>query len=113
MTLRLAGVLKSDVGAEPRIKITVSLNNHVGPQSESPLCFQQGKIEITQNGTRVCPPRKGSVLMEYSVGIPYWVLKKGNYTVGVEMHATNGSRMTAFEGTVFVNGRLGDGDGGW
>lgn len=37
-------------------------------QVESPLCQQQ-KVEITQNGTRVCPPRKDPVLMEYSVGI--------------------------------------------
>jgi hypothetical protein len=51
--------------------------------------------------------------MEYSVGIPYWVLKKGDYTVRAEMDATNGSRMTAFEGTVFVVGEAGDSHGGW
>ncbi len=49
--------------------------------------------------------------MSYSVVIPYWSLKKGNYTVGVEMYATEGARITSFAGTTWVNGEAGEGDG--
>ena len=51
--------------------------------------------------------------MSYRVLIPYWVLKKGDYTVHAGMYATCGLRLTEFEGTVFVNGEAGDGSGGW
>ena len=112
MTVFLVGNLRSDIGDKPRVKLTASLNSTVGPSVESEICSQP-KIEIRQNGTLVCPPKKGKVQMAYSVTIPYWVLKKSNYTVHVEMYATDDSRMTDFEGTVFVDGEAGDGDDGW
>lgn len=40
-------------------------------------------------------------------------MKKGNYSVRAELYATDGSRMTDFEGTVFVIGEAGDGKDGW
>lgn len=110
MNLSLKGNLTSDVGLKPRIKLTVSLNGTVGPRVESDFCSQP-KIEITQNGKNVCPPKQGPIDMSYSAVIPYWWLKKGNYTVQVEMYATDGERMTRFEGTTWVNGEAGEGEG--
>ena len=110
MSLKFKGILTSDTGPKPSIKLTISLNGTVGPQVETDLCSQP-KIDILQNGTSLCPPKKGSVDMSYSVVIPYWWLKKGDYTVHVEMYASDGARMTAFEGTVWVNGEGGEGDG--
>ncbi len=49
--------------------------------------------------------------MSYSVVIPYWWMKKGNYTVHAQMHTVDGTRLTGFEGTVSINGEAGsDGD---
>jgi len=39
--------------------------------------------------------------------------RRGVYTVRARMYATNGERMTAFKGSVFVDGEAGGGDGGW
>ena len=114
MTLHLTGNLQSDVGSEPRIKLTSWLYDFDGPGIESCLCKQYpDNIEINQNGTSICPPKKGPVQMTYSVKIPYWYMKKGNYSVRAELYATDGSRMTDFEGTVFINGETGDGKDGW
>jgi hypothetical protein len=43
--------------------------------------------------------------------IPYTWLKKGYYTVRMEMYATESGRITDFEGTFWVNGKDGEGDG--
>lgn len=111
MTLRLVGTLTSSIGSDPRLRITASLNGTVGPSVEIKLCTNS-KLEITQNGsTTSCPPEKGPVEMSYRVIIPYTWLKKGNYTVRAEMYATSGARITDFEGTVWVDGKDGDGDG--
>jgi len=112
MTVRLKGSLLSDVGPTPALKMTASLNGTISPVSEGELCSQRSKLEITQNGTSVCPPKKGPVEMSYDVIIAYPYYKKGNYTVRVQMNATDGTRMTDFEGTVWVNGEAVDGDGG-
>ncbi len=110
MTLRLRASLKSDVGSEARIKLAVWLNGTVGPGGEYDL-FAQQRLKIVQNGTSVHSLSRGPVEMSYSVVIPYWWLKKGDYTVRAEMYAANGTRMTGFEGTVWVNGEA---DGvGW
>jgi len=110
MTLRLNGSLTTDVGSKARIKLTVAMNGTVGPSTESDLCSQD-KLEITQNGTTVCSLARGSVEMSYSVVIPYWWMKKGNYTVRTQMHTADGTRLTGFEGTVWINGEAGcDGD---
>jgi hypothetical protein len=111
MILRLRGNINSDIGPNPRLKVTVSLNGTVGPGFEADLCSND-KLDIRQNGASMCPPKRGAVEMSYSAVIPYWWLKKGNYTVHTEMYATNGARMTDFEGTVWVNGDA-DGDDGW
>lgn len=112
MTLRLRGCLKSDIGAKARVKVIVSLNGTVGPGFEDDLC-DEPKIEVTQNGTRVRSLSSGPVEMSYRVVIPYTWLKKGNYTVRTEMYANDGSRMTGFEGTVWVNGEADDDGSGW
>ena len=109
MTLRLRGSLTSDVGSKAHIKLTVALNGTVGPSAEGDLCSQD-KLEITQNGTSVCCLKSGSVEMSYSVAIPYWWMEKGNYSVRTEMYTADGSRMTDFEGTVWINGEA-DNDG--
>lgn len=112
MTVSLIGNLISDIGPKPLLKVTAALNGTIGPSAESELC--DSKLEITQNGTSVCPPKKGPVEMSYDIIIPYPWMKKGNYAVHAQMYATNGARMTDFEGTVWVNGEAGDGDGeGW
>ena len=49
--------------------------------------------------------------MSYDVIIAYPWMKKGNYTVRAQMFATDSSRMTDFEGTVWVEGGADDGDG--
>lgn len=51
--------------------------------------------------------------MTYDVIIAYPYMKKGDYTVRVQMDATDGARMTDFEGTVWIGGEADDGDGGW
>lgn len=108
MTLRLRGKLNSDVGDKARIKLIVALNGTVGPSVDSDLCAQR-KIEITQNGSRVCSLKSGPIEMSYSVVIPYTWLAKGNYTVHAEMNTADGARMTDFEGTVWINGEADDG----
>lgn len=60
MNLSLKGNLASDIGLKPRIKLTVSLNGTAGPRIESDLCSQP-KIEILQNGEKVCPPKQGHI----------------------------------------------------
>lgn len=90
--------------------MTAALNWTIGPGYTSDLC--SSKLEMTQNGKRVCPPREGPVEMTYDVITAYWWLKKGNYTVRVQLKATDGTRMTDFEGTVWVNVEVDDGDGG-
>lgn len=111
MTLRLRGRLNSEVGSKPSIKVTVSLNGTVGPGFESDVCGQS-EFEITQNGTKVRSLTSGPVEISYNTVVCCCWLKKGNYTVHAQMYATNGSRMTGFEGTVWVNGEI-DGDDGW
>jgi len=110
LTVRLKGNLTSDIGPKPLLGLTAALNGTIGPGYTSDLC--SSKLDITQNGTMSCPPRKGPVEMTYDIIIAYWWLKKGNYTVRVRMNATDGTRMTDFEGTVWVNGEVDDGDGG-
>lgn len=111
MTLRLRGPLKSEVGSKPSIKVVVSLNGTVGPDFESELCGRS-EFEILQNGAKVRSLTSGPVEMSYSTVVCYWWLKKGNYTVHAQIYATNGSRMTGFEGILWVNGEV-DGDDGW
>ena len=106
----LKGNLTSEIGLKPRIKLTVSLNGIVGPRVESDLCSQL-KVDIMQHSKCVCPPKQGLVDISYSIVIPYWWLKKGNYTLHVEMYATDGGRMTDFEGTTWRNGEAGESDG--
>jgi predicted NAD/FAD-binding protein len=65
-----------------------------------------------QDGKSVCPPKKGPVEMTYTSIIVHPFYKKGNYAAHVQMWATDGSRITDFEGTVWVNGGI-DGDDGW
>ena len=72
----------------------------------------QPLIKITPDSSKVPFLTRGPIEMSYSAVIPYWWMKKGNYTVHVEMNATDGARMTGFEGTVWVNGEVG-GDPGW
>lgn len=112
MTLRLKGTITAPIGPNPHIQVTVSLNGTVGPRIEDRLC-SNGKLEIKQNGTSTgsCPPEEGAVEMVYSAMIPYIWLKMGNYTVRTEMYATDGGKMTDFEGTAWVAGELGGGDG--
>ena len=47
--------------------------------------------------------------MLYTTFLPADFMDKGNYTVRVEMWATDGARMTDLEGTVWVEGRRGEG----
>lgn len=112
MTLRLRGILNSDIGPEPRIKLTASLNGTVGPSIESAFCSRDQNIEITQNGTSLCPPKQGPVEMTYSINIPFSWLKKGEYSVRTQIFTTDGTRMTDFEGSVWVNGEA-NGNDGW
>ena len=95
MTLRLRGNLISEVGSKPRISVSVSLNGIIGPDFESDLCEE---FEIMQNGTKVRSLNTGPVDIPYRAIIPYWGLKKGNYTVHTEMYGTNGSRMLGTRG---------------
>jgi len=109
--VRLKGNLTSDIGPRPVLKLTAALNGTIGPSYESEICFS--KLQIKQNGTSVCPPKKGQAEMTYDVIIAYPYMKKGDYTVRVQMDATDGARMTDFEGTVWIGGEADDGDGGW
>ena len=111
MTLRLKGCLDSEVGSKPSIKVTVSLNGTVGRGFESDLCGQS-EFEIAQNVTKVRSLTSGPVEISYNTVVCCRWMKKGNYTVHAQMYATNGSKMTGFEGTVWVNGEV-DGDDGW
>lgn len=51
--------------------------------------------------------------MSYDVIIAYPFMKKGNYTVHVQMFATNGTRITDFEGSVWINGEADGDEDGW
>jgi len=57
------------------------------------------------------------VVFKYHTPVPYTELSKGNYTVRAEIYASEEvgkARMTAFEGTVWIEGDgEGDGNGGW
>lgn len=54
--------------------------------------------------------KSGPIEMSYSAVIPYWWLEKGDYTVHPEMYTAHGTRMTEFEGTVWVDGEAGSSD---
>ena len=76
-------------------------------------------MDIVQNG-RFLPdgqaPTSGKVTMTYKNLIPYTWLRKGWYTVRVEMYASaevGKARLTGFEASVWVEGGVGDGCGGW
>ena len=90
--------------------MTAALNGTIGPSAEGNFCFSN--ITFTQDGKSVCPPEKGPVEMTYFIVVVHPFYKKGNYTVHVQMWTTDGSRITDFEGTVWVNGGI-DGDDGW
>lgn len=85
---------------------------------EKKLCADS-KIKITQRGVPLPDgqtPTDGNVTMSYKNLIPYTWLKKGWYTVRVEMYASEEvgkARMTGFEGGVWIKGGKGDGCGGW
>lgn len=109
--MRLKGDLNSDIGSKPLLKMTAALNGTIGPSYESDIC--SSKLKITQDGKTVCPPQKGPVEMSYDVIIAYPFMKKGNYTVHVQMFATNGTRITDFEGSVWINGEADGDEDGW
>lgn len=76
--------------------------------------------DIVQNGTELSEgqvPKKGKVVFKFHTPIPYFELKKGNYTLTAEMYASEEAgkgRMTGFKGTVWIEGDgEGDGKGGW
>lgn len=73
--------------------------------------FSHTKLEINQDGKPVCPLQRGPVEMTYKAGIAYAWSKSGNHTVQVQMFASNDTRMTDFEGTVWINGGIEGGDG--
>jgi hypothetical protein len=76
-------------------------------------------MKIVQDGRCLADgevPKKEKVSMSYENGIPYIWLKKGWYTVRVEMYASEEVgkvRLTGFEGGVWIEGGKGDGCGGW
>lgn len=59
----------------------------------------------------MCPPKEGQLEMTYDVVITYPYMKKENYRVRVQTDATDGARMTDFEGTVWIYGEADDDDG--
>lgn len=74
---------------------------------EGKLCTND-PVKIRQDGKPAdCPPKKGSIHISYTSVIPVPFLPKGNYTVLVEMWATDGERISEFEGTHFVDGYVG------
>lgn len=106
------GDIISDIGSDPRLKWTASFDGLKGsPGSEValPLHSNAGiELQIQQNGREMCPPEKGPVNMSFSLRFPTPWVKRGSYTVRTEMYATDGRRMTDFEGTVWVDGYEGD-----
>ncbi len=76
-------------------------------------------MEIIQDGKSLPDgkvPTSGKVIMSYKKLIPYTWLKKGWYTVRVEMYASKEAgraRLTGFEGSIWIEGGEGDGCGGW
>ena len=68
--LRLRGSLKSEVGPEPRIKVTESLTGTVAPGFESGLC-KPVQVLITQNGTKVCSLSSRPIEISYLALLPY------------------------------------------
>jgi len=107
------GEIISDIGADPYLKWSASFDGLKGsPGSDLVLPLRSSaaiELEIQQNGTNMCPPEKGPVDMSFSLRFPAPWVKRGYYTVRTEMFATDGRRMTDFEGTVWVDGYEGDG----
>lgn len=71
---------------------------------ETKLCADN-LIRVLQNGTDApCPPEKGLVEVLYVTSMPAAYIDKGYWTVRVEAWATDGTRITDMEGTVWVEG---------
>ena len=118
MTLDLQGEIKEGIGLKPQLYVLVYLNGRPGPTMDQTLCAG-GRIEISQKGVPLSDgqiPTDGDVMIRYTALVPDAELKKGYYTVRVEMYASEEvgkARMTGFEGAVWIEGGKGDGCGGW
>ena len=98
--------------------MTAYLNGRLGPSVGNTLCADR-HFKISQKGDPLSDgevPKRGDVTISYKNIIPYTWLKKGWYTVRVEMYASQEvgkSRLTGFEGSIWIEGGEGDGCGGW
>lgn len=83
------------------LKLTSYHNGTKIGSNERPLCNEgPGDMVIIQDGRLVCPPHEGAVAMSYSkYGLYDW-FRRAFYTIRVEMWATDGTRVTDFNGTV-------------
>lgn len=96
--------MSADIGENPRLRTTFSLNGTSAPSVETKLCADN-LIRVLQNGTDApCPPEKGLVEVLYVTSMPAAYIDKGYWTVRVEAWATDGTRITDMEGTVWVEG---------
>jgi hypothetical protein len=116
LSLDLHGRIIEDIGQNPTLSVSVYLNSQLGPSFTQKLCTD-GQVKISQDGIPVADgeaPTKGEVVIGYNTPVVYGALKKGHYTVRVEMYTSEEvgkTRMTGFEGAVWVEGK-GDGRGG-
>jgi hypothetical protein len=102
-TILLEGILSANIGSNPSLKLSASLNGTAGPSFTDDLC-SGGILEVRQSGQISCPPNEGRVEMSWAKRIaPTWI-KTGFYEIRVDMYTTNGSIMTSFEATLWVEG---------
>jgi hypothetical protein len=79
------------------------LNGTAGPADDGDLC--DWRLEVRQNGTISCPPKKGRVEMSWEIFVPIEWMKTGFYRITADMRTANGIKMTAFEGTLWMEGK--------
>ncbi|MDI1492680.1 MAG: Phosphatidylglycerol/phosphatidylinositol transfer protein [Ramalina farinacea] len=104
-TVLLEGHLTTSIDAHASFKLTAFLNGTVGPSLEENLYDGADILEVWQHGKRARDSLvKGPVQMSYTNFIPYPWMDKGYYKVQTGMWAGDGTRMTAFEGTIWIQG---------
>lgn len=115
--VELRGYIREDIGTNPQIYVSLLVNGRPGPDAKTSLsAWDKKQFTIIQGGRQLDVdevPKKGAVVMRYKAIILYWWMCKGWYTVRSEMYASEevgGSRMTGFEGAVWVEGEASDSD---
>ena len=107
----LEGTVSRDIGPDPTITFAINVNGSDG-FTKTGKFSRNANLEISQNDRVLdydAVPRPGPVKMVYDSVFPFFEYPRGWYTVSVIIKATDQSRITAFQGTIWVPGDEGGG----